>query len=261
MSRPTYTRRVAYPAKIPAKMAVLLVLIIGLVGCGGAAGPADPAAPAAPVPEPLPAAAELLTRSADAMAKIKTVALDVRADPALRTMPIRSATGKLTATGEAVGSAVLSEGGSPVEFQFVVTRGVLYLKGATGGYQALPLELAAGIYDPTALLRPDTGVATLLRTATGGVTEAVEDVDGTPAYRVRATLDQQVVSRVVPGISGATSGLVWIDKATSRTLKAQVDAPVNPPAEPGAPAGPTAPVVVTLSEFDAPVTVTAPGPS
>jgi lipoprotein LprG len=192
-----------------------------------------------------------MTRAAAAMAQVQTVAVDVAVDPALTSIPVRSATGKLTSAGDAIGTATLSQGTSTVEFNFVITQGTLYLKGATGQYQRLPLALAAGIYDPTALLSPDRGVAALLRTATNATTEAREDVNGVPAYRVRATLDPNLVTGIVPGLTGATTGTVWIDQASSRVLKAQIDVP-NP-----AGGGPV-PVTVTLSDFNAPVTVTPP---
>ena len=223
-----------------------LVLALGLTGCSTPA-PSKPA-------EVLPAAPEVLAKAADSMAKIKTVGVDVQVDQALTAMTIRSATAKLTAAGESQGTVVIAQGNSNVEFQFVVAKGTLFLKGATGGYTPLPLSMAASVYDPTALLRPDTGIAALLRTATGATTEASDDVNGVPSWRVRATLDQRIATSVVPGLSGAATGVVWIDKATSHLLKAQVPVPVTE----GDPKSPTAPVTVTLSDFDAPVTITPP---
>lgn len=223
-----------------------IVLAIGLSACS-TPGPSEPA-------EVLPAAPQVLAKSADVMSKIKTLGVDVQVDQALTSLTIRSATGKLTAAGEAQGSVVIAQGNSNIEFQFVVAKGSLYLKGATGGYQQLPLAMAASVYDPTALLRPDTGIAALLRTVTGATTEASEDVNGVPAWRVRGTLDQRIAASVVPGLTGAATGVVWIDKATSHLLKAQVQVPVTE----GDPKSPTAPVTVTLSDFDAPVTITPP---
>jgi len=216
-------------------------LLLALTGCGGG-GPSEP---------PLPAGPELLAKSASAMAAVRTAAIDVQVDPALSTLPVRSATGKLTASGDAIGTATLNHGSSPVEFNFVITKGTLYLKGPTGRYQRLPLALAASIYDPTALLNPDRGIAALLRTATNGTTQAREDVNGVPAYRVHANLDPNLVSAVVPGLAGANSGTVWVDQAGSRLLKAQVEVP-NPAG--GAPA----PVTLTLADLNAPVTVAPP---
>jgi lipoprotein LprG len=217
-----------------------MLAVLGLTGCSGPA-------------EPLPSAPQLLSQAADAMAKVSTVSLDAQVDPALTALPIRSAAAKLTNTGEATGTAVLNEAGNPVEMQFVATRGTLFVKGPTGAWQRIPLALAAGIYDPSALLRRDSGVAALLRTARDGVTEASEEVAGRAAYRVRANLDRAALQSVVPGIA-ADSGLVWLDKETSRMLKAQVDVPVAQ----DDPRGTKAPVVVTLTDFDSPVAVTPP---
>lgn len=224
-----------------------LVLAIGLSGCSTPSAPSKPA-------EVLPAAPEVLAKSADAMAKIKTVGVNVQVDQTLTAMTIRSATAKITAAGESQGTVVIAQGNSNIEFQFVVAKGSLFLKGATGGYQQLPLAMAASVYDPTALLRPDTGIAALLRTATGATTEATEDVNGVPAWRVRATLDQRIATSIVPGLSGAATGVVWIDKATSHLLKAQVQMPVTE----GDPKSPSAPVTVTLSDFDVAVAITPP---
>lgn len=231
---------------------VLTVLLLAGSLLLGACSAAQPSAPGAPPEPPPPPGQELLAKSSAVMAKLKTVGVDMQADPALTAMPLRSATGKLTAAGEATGSAVVAMGGAPSEIQFTVTQDTLFIKGATGGYQAVPLAMAAGFYDPTALLRPDTGLAALLRTATNGVTEGAEDVNGVAAWRVSATVDPRAAASVVPGVAGPTPGKVWIDKATSRALKARLDLPT------GAPDGATAPVTVLLSDFDATVTVKAP---
>jgi lipoprotein LprG len=223
-----------------------LALLLTLAGCGS--GPA-----AAPAPPPLPPAGQLLNQASTAMASVKSTSVAVTVDPALSSMAVRSANGKLTADGQAAGTATVSQGGQAVEFQFVITQGRLWLRGPTGQYQQLPLALAAGVYDPTAVLSPDKGLPALLRTAQNGTTEAEEQVNGAPAYRVRATLNPNVTASLVPGLSGATNGLVWIDKATSRVVKAQIDVPTN-----GQQGGPTAPVTVTLSDFNAPVSITPP---
>jgi lipoprotein LprG len=217
----------------------LLTCLLGIGGCGG---------PSAP---PLPAAADLLARSATATAQLKTASMHVQVDPALTTMPIRAADAKLTSTGDAAGTATLGQGNSSAALRFVITNGHLYLKGPTGGYRQLPLALAASIYDPTAVLTPDRGLPALLRTATNGSTEASEVINGAPAYRVRASFDPRLVSSLVPGLAGASSGLVWIDQASSRLVRARLDVPTTP-------GGPTAPVMLTLSDFDAPVDISPP---
>jgi lipoprotein LprG len=233
---------VRHRSPVPVLLSALAAALV-LAGCSSGGAPA----------EQLPPAPQLLTQAADAMAKVRTVSLDAQVDPKVSGLPVRSAAAKLTAAGDATGTAALNQGGEAIELQFVATKGTLFIKGPTGNWQPIPLALAAGIYDPSALLRPDSGVAALLRTARDGVTEASEDVGGRPAYRVRATLDRNALQSIVPGIA-ADSGVVWLDKADSRMLKAVVDVPTTA----GDPQSPKAPVTVTLTDFDAPVAVTPP---
>ncbi|NMH96751.1 LppX_LprAFG lipoprotein [Pseudonocardia acidicola] len=229
------------PRHLLAAVAAGLVLL--LAGCTGAPGPTTAA---------LPAAADLLSRSAAAMKQVRTVGVDIQVDPALSTVPVRAATGSLTAAGDAVGSVTLAQGGTPVEFEFVVVGGKIYLKGPTGGFgPPIPVSLAAGFYDPTVVLDPQRGVARLLATATPGATEAKETVDGVDSYRVPATLAPDAVAALVPGVSGPVKGLLWIDAATSRLVKAELQVPAGPGSA-------TGPATVQLHDYDAPVSVTAP---
>ncbi len=222
--------------------ALLAVAAVLLSGCTG------------PAAADLPPAPELLTRSADAMRQVKSVALDIQVDPALFAIPVRAASGSLTAGGDATGKATLAQGaGAPVEFTFLVTGGQLYLKGPTGGFNPpIPVSVASRIYDPTAVLDPERGVARLLATATPGATAAKESVDGVEAYKVPAHFEPQAVGALVPGVVAALDGVIWIDAATSRLVRADLQVP-------GRAGGGTAPVVVRLGDYDAPVTVTPPG--
>ncbi|MCO1656170.1 LppX_LprAFG lipoprotein [Pseudonocardia humida] len=209
--------------------------------CSG--GPAEPE---------LPNATELLSRSADAMRTVTSAAVDIAVDPAVTSVPIRSAVGTITADGQAEGTAVLTlAGGAPLEYQLVVTGDVLYLKGPTGGYSPLPLASAAAIYDPTAILDPDRGTAALLAGADQGTTQAREVSDGVDAYRVAATFPAERVATLVPGVTQSVPGVVWLDAATSRLVRAELDLPDGP-------AGAGGPVTVRMSEFDAPVSIAPP---
>jgi lipoprotein LprG len=224
-----------------AAAALLAAAAMAPTACSG--GPAEPE---------LPNAVELLSHSADAMRAVRTAAVDIAVDPAITSVPIRSANGTITADGQAQGSAVLTLGGTaPLEYQLVVTGDVLYLKGPTGGFSALPLASAAAIYDPTAILDPDRGTAALLAGADQGTTQARETVEGVEAYRVAATFPAERVATLVPGVTQAVPGVVWLDAATSRLVRAELDLPDGP-------AGKGGPVSVRMSEYDTPVTITPP---
>jgi lipoprotein LprG len=205
-----------------------------------------------PTEPELPNAIELLSRGADAMRAVTSAAVDIAVDPAVTSVPIRSANGTITSDGKAEGTAVLTlGGGAPLEYQLVVTGDVLYLKGPTGGFSPLPLASAAAIYDPTAILDPDRGTAALLAGADQGATEAREVSDGVDAYRVKASFPAERVAALVPGVTQPVPGVVWLDAATSRLVRAELDLPDGP-------AGAGGPVTVRMSEFDAPVSITPP---
>ncbi|WP_214369236.1 LppX_LprAFG lipoprotein [Pseudonocardia sp. H11422] len=228
------------PRLLTTTLAAVALLLPGCSGTPG--GPADE----------LPAATDLLSRSAAAMARVTSVGIDIQVDPGLTTVPIRGATGSLTANGDAVGSATLAQGGAPAEFEFVVVGGSIYVKGPTGGFSPpIPVSLAGGFYDPTAALHPQRGLVRLLATATPGGTQGREDADGVDSYRVPATFGPEAVATLVPGVTGTVNGMLWIDATTSRLVKAELQVP-------GGSGGASGPVTVRLRDFDAPVTVTAP---
>jgi lipoprotein LprG len=186
------------------------------------------------------------------MRTVRSAAIDIAVDPAVTSVPIRSATGTITADGQAEGTAVLALLGSPpLEYQLVVTGGVLYLKGPTGGFSQLPLATAAAIYDPTALLDPERGASALLSGAERGTTEAREDLEGIDAFRVAALFPAERVATLVPGVVEPVPGVVWLDAASSRLVRAELQLPDGP-------AGKGGPVTVLMSEYDAPVTISPP---
>lgn len=196
----------------------------------------------------LPEGRALVTKSAEAMRSVKTVAFMI-ATEGKPPVPVKHAEGSLTKEADAKGTLQIDVLGNLQELAFVLVRDTVYFKGPTGGYQTMTRKELAGIYDPSAILNPDRGVARLLATASDPRTEAEEDTGGAAAYRVAVTLSQQVITPLVPGVNQGVNGQVWIDKATSRLLKASL--PIGTGANTGT-------VVVTFGDYDAPVTITAP---
>ena len=193
----------------------------------------------------LPDAGALLKDSATAMRDIKTAKFLITADGAISGLSLRRAEGTLTKEGNAKGTAQVEQAGTALELEFVIVGDKLYLKGPTGGYQTLPLTLAATVYDPSAILDPDRGIAKVLSTATGATTEAAEQVDGKDAWRVAVTTTGADLSSLLPGLTGDIPAKLWIAQADKRLLKAAFTLP-----------GGTA--TVTFKEFDAPATISAP---
>jgi lipoprotein LprG len=198
----------------------------------------------------LPDAGTLLTDSATAMRDIKTAKFLITADGAISGLSLRRAEGTLTREGDAEGTAQIEQAGTNVDLTFVIVGDKIYIKGPTGGYQALPLSLAASVYDPSAILDPDQGVAKLLTTATDAKTEASEAVDGADAWRVALTANGADLSKIIPGVTGNTPGKVWLGKQDKRLHKAVFTLPAD--------GGATGTVTVTFREFDTPAAIKAP---
>lgn len=162
----------------------------------------------------LPDGPALLKRSAETMRTVKTVAftIETKDKPAV---PVRHAEGSLTREGDAKGTLQIELVGLQ-EIEFVLVGDKVYFKGPTGGFQTMTRQQLIALYDPSAVL---TGVPDLLSTAQDARTQAEEKIGDTAAYRVAATLSQQVLAKLVPGVQQGVDGTLWIDKATGRLLK------------------------------------------
>lgn len=196
----------------------------------------------------LPAGPELLKKAAQAMRTVKSAAftIDTEGEPPV---PVRKADGRLTAEGDADGTIQIEILGTLQELEFVLLGDTVHFKGPTGGFQRMTRAELARIYDPSAILSADKGVPALLASAADATTEGEEEVAGVGAYRVTATLSQQALAPLVPGISEGVDGTLWIDKASGRLVRASL------PLGEGDASGT---VIVTIGEYDAPVKVTAP---
>jgi lipoprotein LprG len=229
-------------------VAALVAVSLALTGCTGKSDKKDGAPSADPN---LPAAEGLLKDSSAAMGGIKTAKFLITADGTIAGVAIKRAEGVLTKEGNAQGTAQVEQMGTTADLAFTIVGQTMWLKGPTGDYQQLPLALAASVYDPSAILDPERGIAKVIATATEGKTEAAETVDGQATYRVSAKFPAEHLSKVVPGVTGSVPGRLWIAKDSKRLLKAAFDLPAVGDAKGGT-------VTVTFTEFDAAVTITAP---
>ncbi|GAA0737293.1 LppX_LprAFG lipoprotein [Dactylosporangium roseum] len=243
MSR-TQTR----PGVLLAGVAALAAVLVTLTACTSKSDKKDGTDAA---DANLPAAEGLLKESAAAMGDIKTAKFLITADGTIAGVALKRAEGVLTKEGSAQGTAQVEQMGTTAEMAFTIVGQTVWLKGATGGYQQLPLALAASVYDPSAILNSDKGIAKVIGTATEGKTEAAESVEGQGTYRVSAKFPAEHLSNVVPGVTGSVPGKLWIAKDGKRLIKATFDLPAVGDAKGGT-------VTVTFKEFDATVNISAP---
>ncbi|WP_026424661.1 LppX_LprAFG lipoprotein [Actinokineospora inagensis] len=198
----------------------------------------------------LPDGASVMKDSAATTKNIKSAHFTLKVNGNPPTIPVQNAEGDLTReggpAGAAKGTVKLTLLGQLIEGEFVLVDNSLYIKGPTGGFQKYPAALSANIYDPSAILDPDKGIAKVLATIQQPKTEAKETVDGVSAYKVTGKVTKDVVSGVVPGVSTDVVVTVWAREDNKQPVKASVAL------------GSDSSVDLTLSDIDKPVTITAP---
>lgn len=196
-------------------------------------------------------AGDQLKESAARMREVRTVRFAIETSGSVAGIPLRGARGQLTREGAAKGTVQLDQGGATTELEFVIVDGRAYLKGPTGGWQSMSENLVSSVYNPTAILDPDRGLAKLVETARDARIETTEEIDGVRAHRIAATFEPEVVAVLVPGAGAGITGQMWID--TERKVLVQVKFKV--PASGGSAA---ATATVRLSEYNEPVSISAP---
>ncbi len=222
----------------------LFVGLVGLVaGCtsGGAASSAN-----------LPAASTLLASAGNSARSVTSVHFSIVVNGTLAGVPIQNADGDLNARGQAKGNAKISLLGQLTQVDFVLVDRIFYLKGPTGGYQKVSASLAGNLFDPTAILDPNRGIAKVLGNVAGAATQGRETVNGTDCYRITGKISKATVSALIPGIGVDVTATLWV-AADSRNLPVKAEFVV-----PGSGGSQGATVDVTFSNVNAPVTVTAP---
>jgi lipoprotein LprG len=229
-----------------AVIACIAAVAVTLSACNGKKKDATPAATG-----PLPAAADLMTQAATAMSSVNTVHFTLKVDGSLPNLPISAATGDLTKEGNAQGTATAQLLGSNVETKFIIIGQDAYLN-VTGSYQKTSLASITAIFDPSSILDPDRGIAKLLATGKDPKTLASESVNGKATYKVSFTPDPTVVGALVPGAPADTACVVWLDATSHQVVRGQFTVPA---AENG---GKAATVTIDFSNYDAPVTISAP---
>lgn len=229
-----------------ATVALLALVAVGLSACTSDDSPpeADPS---------LPKGAELLKSAAAATSDITSAHFTLKVNGEVPGLSVQSAEGDLTReggeSGAAKGTVAMTLLGRLFEGEFVLVDDKIYIKGPTGDFQKLDASLVAGVYDPSAILDPERGVAHVLESVRDPKTVAVEDVEGVSAYKVTGKVAKDVVTKLIPGIKSDVDATVWLrEDGDHQPVKATVVLP-----DEGSPS-----VDVTLSDVDKPVEITPP---
>jgi lipoprotein LprG len=194
----------------------------------------------------VPSATELLTSSAAAMSAVTSAHFTLTVSGQLPELQVQGAEGDLTSAGNAKGSAKITQFGQLIQVEFVIVGKDLYIKGATGGFTKIPAALAGQIYDPTAILNADKGVAKVLRS----VTKPAAPTAAGSEYTLKGTVPKAAASPLVPGIASDVASTFTFDQGSSRLTEVLLSLTGSD--------GKPASVDLALGDFNKAVTVSPP---
>lgn len=198
----------------------------------------------------LPDAATLLKQSSDTTKSESSVHLKLAVQGTIKDLPIESLDGDLTNT-----PAVAAQGTANIVFLgqrlegvgFVVADGNLFAALTKGSFQ--DLGPAADIYDVSAILNPDTGLANVLANFSSPKADGRENLNSVDTVRVTGTVSADAVNKIAPqlGASGPVPATAWIREDGNHEL---VQAKLEPT--------PGNSLTMTCSDWGKSVTVTKP---
>jgi lipoprotein LprG len=171
--------------------------------------------------KPLPDAASLLKESSETTKSQSSVHLKLSVQGEIKALPIESLEGDLTNT-----PAVAAQGAANILFlgqrlegvDFVVADGTLFAALTKGSYQ--DLGPAADIYDVSAILNPDTGLANVLANFSGPKADGRENLNSVDTVRVTGTVSADAVNKIAPQIAatGPVPATAWIGEDGNHEL-------------------------------------------
>jgi lipoprotein LprG len=199
---------------------------------------------------PLPDAATLLSDSQKTTAAQQSVHLVLTVDGEIKELPIASLTGDLT-----LAPAVAASGKADIIFlgqklegvEFVVVDGSLWGAITPGSWQ--DFGPAVDIYDVSAILNPQTGLANILANFSDAKADGRENLNGVDTVKVTGNVTADAVNKIAPqiGATGPVPGTAWIQEEGDHQL---IQAKLEPT--------PGNTVQMTMSDWGKPVTVTKP---
>lgn len=198
---------------------------------------------------PLPDAAALLKQSSTTTKNLKSVHLALAVTGKVEQMPVKTLDGELTNRpgAAAKGNATVKIMGSDVGIRFVVFGGHLYVALPGEGWS--DFGPTANVYDVTAVVNPDTGLANMLADFIDPKVEARETIGGQQTIRVVGKVTADAVDKLVPqlAVTKRMACTVWVQESGDHQL---VRATLEPSKDDS--------VQMTLSDWNAPVTVEKP---
>ena len=225
------------------RIAVLVSMIAALLLMTGCSSSSDSGAP-------LPDGATLIKDSDQTTRALTSVHLLLEVNGEIKELPIARLDGDLTTV-----PAVAAQGKANIVFlgqkvddvEFVVADGNLFGALTPGSFS--DFGPAADLYDVSAILSPDRGLANILANFSDAKADGREDVNGVKAIRVTGTVTAEAVNAITPqiGATGPVPATAWIQEDGDHQL---VRAKLEPT--------PGNTLQLTLTDWGKTVTVTKP---
>ncbi|PRI13338.1 LppX_LprAFG lipoprotein [Mycobacterium shigaense] len=169
---------------------------------------------------PLPDATTLVKQSADTTKNVKSVHLVLSVQGKIQGLPIKTLNGDLTLTPStaASGDARLSLAGSDIDANFVVYDSVLYATLTPNKWS--DFGKASDIYDVSAILNPDTGLANVLSNFSNAKAEGRETINGQSTIKISGNVSADAVNKIAPQFNAtqALPSTVWIQESGDHQL-------------------------------------------
>ena len=172
---------------------------------------------------PLPDGATLVKQSTDATKNLKSAHLVLTVGGKIPGLPVRNLTGDLTTSPNvaAQGNAQISYLGQDISADFVVVGGDLYTNALNPGDKTMTdVGPASQVYDPSAILSPDTGLPNVLANFTDAKSEGRDQVSGQTAVRISGNVSPDAVNKIVPPFKATkpVPATVWVVEAGDHEL-------------------------------------------
>jgi lipoprotein LprG len=228
------------PRRLSAVLAALSIAAALIAGCSSGSTQSG---------GPLPDATTLVKQSADVTKNLKSAHLVLSVIGKVPGLPIKTLTGDLTTAPAtaASGNVQLTMGGSEVDANFVVVDGELYATLTPNKWS--DFGKASDVYDVSAILNPDTGLANLLANFTNAKAEGRETINGQSTIRISGNVPADAVNKLASQLNAGntTPSTVWIQETGDHQLvQAKMDKSSGNS------------VQMTLSNWNQPVQVTKP---
>ena len=204
---------------------------------------------------PLPDGTTLVKQSTDATKSLKSAHLVLTVTGKIPGLPVKNLTGDLTTSPStaAQGNAQITYLGQDISADFVVVGGDLYTNALNPADKTMTdVGPASQVYDPSAILNPDTGIPNVLANFTDAKAEGRDQISGQTTVRISGNVSADAVNKIASSFKATkpVPATVWIVESGDHQL-AQVNLQHSQGNN----------VQMTLSNWNQPVQITKPAAS